>query len=1297
MSGLVESFIRRIEKIVSTRSTVPTPGTNHVDDVWLNSDIYPAELSVNFETGSLFTSDGSAIIDLNRENLLLSGLELSKPTSGLNKLAVSSGFARINGKTYGLTSSGTDIIMPFNVTGLPILYFVYGQASTSGFGSGASGNYVLTLGYSSITGSLSEPGGIYSAVAGPTGTTTIPSDALLLGCVLVLPGATGYNLSPISVAHDKDYYPKFSTTPSEFLRNTTVEVGSYSANALFFPGQFLVDSVSNTAYYTYKTFISDYASISNDISVGNLYILFGGASGSTASMTATNTGSGSGVYKTTVGNQFQFRSLTGSGPITVQLSGSSNEVQIGFTDWIIGGTSLSPTSPGQIYTGLTGSTAGWSLGFKGITGGTSGNVNISTVGNTIVIDVPALGSTAQGINLGVGASADIYAGMSGNDLTFRRISFGVGMSASGLTSSTIYISTTAENNAGSNLGGPGYLYAGKSGTNLVFRGITGSGIINVTTIGDYVVISATSSSSSSSQGLSIGATGVTAGQVFAGMSGSDMLFRSIVGGTKIVASLVGDNVQLDSLVADGVTGPTGADGVDGVTGPTGPIGNTGNTGPTGTAGTNGVTGPTGSRGNTGATGPMGPAGPPVIAIDAAVLNLYDNSGAWSIAPGAVRDIPLGATYTNSNSTIFSTGVATQGVGPDGTYFEVAEDGYYEITYTVTGIVQPSTIVSFYLYNWLTSTAYIGTDIWLRNQTAAVGTITSTGSFAHYFAAGTQITLQGANNVSSSSTIAGLVNSSSIVAKKLEVGPIGHTGPTGAAGATGYGAGGTAISISYSAFVAAINNSTLTENALYLITDRGDNGFLFRSLGTNTISQPGTRLMLCPDYVNYDVWTRGLTAVSIGATFVYSGYLWSNVTGFTGGTSSAAYLDGNWAIMTKDVSNGYIQREMIIEYDFQNDEYRSQRDPIYNNAINGIPNLGILDIGISGGAYIDAYQWNCPFVFSNSYVFISNNKAGFPFIYTGSTYMPLATGASGGIIAFNSAPASSAIALIQNNTMYEGIIAFNKLSDLSSITNNVVFATGQSGGQVTGIYANNLEVQAAIRDNTIGVTASLIAFNTLCSPNSNIDGGSEIKNLVDDGTNIVEIIGNTLNAAVIDGAGYTGSVLGISTLCNSVINAKTSWASCNVKDWNEVGATLSGDATQFYSPGMVYVEYSKFASSFYKKVDITSILTGATMNDYPIDDFAQIFGIHFLEGTASGPITSISNMDAGKNVEFVIGTTSGISFEHVSVIGATNGQLVCDAGAVTNTLYNYDNIADSITYQAFHKGKVLRRSQIIKLA
>ncbi len=77
MSKLREQYNRRIEKIIQEdRPTIPPIGTNHVDNEWLDTDIYQSELSINLSNGSLFTSDGMSIIELNKLDQIIEGLIL---------------------------------------------------------------------------------------------------------------------------------------------------------------------------------------------------------------------------------------------------------------------------------------------------------------------------------------------------------------------------------------------------------------------------------------------------------------------------------------------------------------------------------------------------------------------------------------------------------------------------------------------------------------------------------------------------------------------------------------------------------------------------------------------------------------------------------------------------------------------------------------------------------------------------------------------------------------------------------------------------------------------------------------------------------------------------------------------------------------------------------------------------------------------------------------------------------------------------------------------------------------------
>ena len=777
MAGLVENFIRRIEKLIIGRASVPLPGTNHIDDNWSNTDIYPGELSIELTSGSLYTTDGEAIIDLNRENLLLSGLVLGRDTSGVLKLTVSSGYARIEGKTYYHTSSGTDILLPANTGSDPILYFVYGVASTTTYGSGASGNYQLNLSYEGVTGSVTEPG-IFSAVGSTADLPPGPTGSLLLGAVLLNVGSTGYDLWPLSVASIGDYYPKFSTSPSELLRTSTQKVSSYESNSLYFPGAFVIDDSSNTIYLSKRIFVSDSASISNDISSANIVPLGGSGGGGTASYTATSLGSGANVYKTTVGTQFQFRSLTASGLIT--LTEGANEITIGLTTsgLLTGATSIGSGS--NPLAGVSGSVAR----FRSLTAGSS-NITIGVSGDDIIIDVPAIGGTSEGLNLGATANADVYAGMSGPDLTFRRLAFGTGMSGS-QSSDSITIFTTAKNNQGTNVGsGPGQVYAGMSGSNLenlMFRSITGGGIISVSTSGNVITISATGGSGSSSA-INVG-TGAT---LFGGLSGSDIKIKTLVEGNNIIITDLGDEISIDSTIADGVQGPSGTQGFqgfDGFQGSQGWQGSTGASGQDGTDGVQGFQGSAGTQGFRGFQGAEGFQGPAALVVDMRFVEVYDNTGGYQVNVGGNKLLSFTQTRLNNDASLYTVGSTVQATSPNGTYVEISESGNYIFMFTTTAVLTANVTMSCSLFNLTTSTQVPGSIVraW---EGGISGKHSVTGKASVAVTPGQKFCVR-VDVTGTSGNITLDPNASSFSVHKLEVG-IGSQGVegTGAQGYQGY--------------------------------------------------------------------------------------------------------------------------------------------------------------------------------------------------------------------------------------------------------------------------------------------------------------------------------------------------------------------------------------------------------------------------------------------------------------------------------------------------------------------------------
>jgi hypothetical protein len=790
MSSLVENFIRRIEKIISSPATVPIAGTDHVNNLWLDTDVYPGELAIQFSNGKLYTSDGENVIQLNRENLILYGLELTKDTSGVLKLTVSSGQALINGVTYLHLSSGTDLLVSPNLNADPQLIFVYAEPSNV---TGPTGP-LLNISYTSLTGSANEPGGLFSKVTDFENVPVAPADSILLGTVMLYPGATGYDLFPLSVASYGDYYPKFSLSASEFLRSRVLEVSSYELTTLYFPGQFVIDSTSNTAYLSKRTFLSSYTSVTSDITTGNLASL-AGATGGTVTNTATSLPGGYDVYKTTVGTQFQFRSLTGGSGIDIVSDPNRLSFSVNYSGIVTSAANVG--SGAGIFTSATGSTS-QILQLRSLTAGSS-NISIGLSGNNIVIDVPSIGTTAQGINLGTfaGASASIYAGMSGADLTFKRLSFGTGITGSE-TLDTIFISSTGKDNQGVNIGGGvGLIYAGMTGDNLQFRSLTAGSNITITTIGNLIQISSTGGSAGSSVGINIGATGATVGQVYAGMSGSDLTFRSLLSGYGINLTTVGDDIFVSSTLVDGATGATGDQGPQGAQGDVGFQGAQGDFGPTGTDGVQGPQGFQGQgfQGSTGPDGAQGPAGPQAI-LNAALryIDLYDSSAGWTVNAGSNLFIPFNTLRYNSDTSLFVTGTATNPAAPNGTTVTLNEVGDYVLMVTVTADVGTVTSGSFIgaceVYNFTTSSVVPGTRFFLNPLFPATNgarqNITATGkAIINVTNPGDEYCIRLV--ASGHSSAFGIANSSSISIIKLEtaMGETGATGPQGGQGFQGF--------------------------------------------------------------------------------------------------------------------------------------------------------------------------------------------------------------------------------------------------------------------------------------------------------------------------------------------------------------------------------------------------------------------------------------------------------------------------------------------------------------------------------
>lgn len=775
--SLIENFVRRIEKLISSEATVPESGTNHIDTDWLETDIYPGELAILLSKGKMFTSDGIHIVLPNKENMILSGLKLEKNTSGLLKMGVSSGTALINGITYNHTTSGTDIMLDPNVGANPKLVFIFGIPSDA---TGASGA-LIGLTSSSYEGSANEPGGIYSSIANSANVPESPENSILLGAVMLYPNVSGMYLYPLTVAEIGDYYPKASTSPSEMLRTISSIVAKYEYNELLFPGQFVMDETSVTLYKSTKTFVSDSTSIATDIASGNLVQFSSGGTGSTGTYSSTNLGTGFEIYKTTVSNQFQFRSVTGSSSLLITDDGDMLTFSVD-TDSILAGLTNSGTGIG-IYAGTTGGISS----LKSLTA-TSDNVSITDDGYTISLEV--YGETVSIGNIGSGFG--LYGGASGTNFFLKSLIFGTGMSGSS-DSNSLTLFSTVNDNSGENVGSGIQIYKGMSGNDLLFRSLTGEGNVTISISGDNIIISGTGSSGG--MGINTGASGASAGLVFAGMSGSDFLFRSILAGVGLTLSYDGDNILFDSTVEKGETGaagPQGNTGSDGSIGPQGNAGSAGSSGFDGEQGPQGIPGLTGPQGPRGYTGSQGIAGATAIP-DAPMRSLeaYDSTAGWEILPESIVYLPFGDLIHNDDTDLFIHGNITNAYNPDGNYVEIKEEGRYMIIVNVTGSVETttenSTKCTCVIYDYTNDEEIPGTSFILNSSyptgIASHQILTTTGKSIIEIDSDKKICIRMSNEGAS---IQGVAGSSSFSIFKLEAvtgnqGPQGDAGPTGPAG------------------------------------------------------------------------------------------------------------------------------------------------------------------------------------------------------------------------------------------------------------------------------------------------------------------------------------------------------------------------------------------------------------------------------------------------------------------------------------------------------------------------------------
>ncbi len=298
---------------------------------------------------------------------------------------------------------------------------------------------------------------------------------------------------------------------------------------------------------------------------------------------------------------------------------------------------------------------------------------------------------------------------------------------------------------------------------------------------------------------------------------------------------------------------------------------------------------------------------------------------------------------------------------------------------------------------------------------------------------------------------------------------------------------------YAQMAALILAAELNPFLWYKITDRGDNGLVFRAAAVDRLESTGIRYMLCPatyavgaDAYSNDwigVWnaTKQLSATE-GQLCIWNGLVW--VAGAVlGAVAPDVTMDeeenpvvSGWTVIPKASFTNHEYVEMIfgVTYDFANDWINKQWD--------GIDNV----FGMSKSQYIDYYEpedetinlvdycdWNNILLFGNNCFFIYNNSIDtityntcLGIISGNSGYVELSVNSNNGDVTNNAG--NGIIAYNSNN----GLITGNSSDTISNNSNN-----GSIRNNVIAIIQVNSNIGGIENNTTVGAVDLQIANNS----------------------------------------------------------------------------------------------------------------------------------------------------------------------------------------------------------------------------
>jgi hypothetical protein len=245
------------------------------------------------------------------------------------------------------------------------------------------------------------------------------------------------------------------------------------------------------------------------------------------STTASNVGTGVGVYRNQSGSNLVFKSLVSAGSITI--TPGTDVITISSS-----GESNTASNAGSGVGIFKGKVVA-DLVFKSLVAGT--NISLTPGTNTITIDSSGEANTASN----AGSEVGIFKGKVLQDLVFKSLKAGTGITLTPDTD-TISIDSSGEANTASNLdSGTGKYgwFVSKVGTNLGFRALSVGGTLSLSATATLITI--TSNAEVNTASNAGGEVGIFKGKVL-----QDLVFKSLKAGTNITLTPGTDTITIDA-------------------------------------------------------------------------------------------------------------------------------------------------------------------------------------------------------------------------------------------------------------------------------------------------------------------------------------------------------------------------------------------------------------------------------------------------------------------------------------------------------------------------------------------------------------------------------------------------------------------------------------------------------------------------------------------------------------------------------------------------------------------------------